>query len=168
MTRLQAVLFDFDGVLLDSYKKLTMKRFVSFFKKQTSDTDLPLVPGMEKVISDLSKKYRLAIISSSSTGTIQNFLREHQLEKYFGAIHGYEAGDSKAEKTKEYLLENNLPPERCIFVTDTTGDIHEAHIAGVPAVGVTWGYHTKQDLLGAEPEAVLEKPGDIVKFINNC
>ena len=45
-------------------------------------------------------------------------------------------------------------PENTVMIGDTTFDITMAMAAGTRAIGVDWGYHTREELLGEGAEAV--------------
>lgn len=194
----KSLLFDFDGVLIDSYdatykimheeepsltregyrkwfsgnaarslkKRLSLQRIKDFFQKYTKRAQtLPLVPGMREVVTSAAKLYNLVIVSSSSIATIQTFLEHHKLLEYFTEILGYEAGVSKEEKIKQVLHDYYLQSEDCIFVTDTSGDVREAHAVYVAAVAVTWGYHQEAELETRKPEYIVSKPNQILPFV---
>ena len=40
-----------------------------------------------------------------------------------------------------------------------------AHNAGMEAVAVTWGYQPQERLMAAAPDHVIEKPLDMLRFI---
>jgi HAD superfamily hydrolase (TIGR01549 family) len=163
MSRTAYILFDFDGVLLDSYRDRSLKHF---FLQYTSRRErLPLVKGMDKVVKELADDYVLGIISGTGLETIKKFLDSHQLSDYFSTLVGYEPGTSKADKLEKVLLDHGLTPEQCVFVTDTIADIKEAHIAGVPVVAVNWGYDRVTHLLKAEPDVIVESPRDIINWL---
>jgi phosphoglycolate phosphatase len=48
------------------------------------------------------------------------------------------------------------------YVCDTAGDIREAREAGVKAVAVTWGWHPRERLERAKPDAFIEKSEDLL------
>ena len=158
----KCLFFDFDGVLLDSYNP---KKNINFFNYHVGNK-LPLVSGMEKVVSELADKYLLYIISSSSVSTIRSFLALHHLQNYFTKILGSENSFGKADKMKEIIVENRLVPDQCLFVTDTADDIKEAHLVGVPVLAVTWGYGRIDEISKAGPEAIINKPSEIVSWLN--
>ena len=52
--------------------------------------------------------------------------------------------------------------DQTYYVGDTTGDIREAKTAGVRTVAVAWGWHSRERLLAAQPEFVVDKPEDLL------
>lgn len=155
-------MFDFQGTLTAFPRRNPLKQLVGLVRGESKQ---PIAPGMAAVIRQLAQSYQLSINSASKEKSIRAFLQQHDLEKYFETILDGSSDSSKAEKIGEYVLENGIASEQCLFITDTSDDISEAHSAGVPVVGVAWGYGDKDDLQKAEPEAVLAKPADLLDWL---
>jgi len=120
---------------------------------------------MDKVIKDLSNNFEMVIISSGSKKCIIDFLRYHDLEKYFISVLGYEQSISKTQKIQDALQLIGAENNGGIFITDTTGDIIEATKANVDSIGVTWGFHKETQLQSASPWALAYEPEDLVSLI---
>lgn len=61
--------------------------------------------------------------------------------------------------------ELDVAPEECLFFGDSASDMQAAHNAGMEAVAVTWGYQPQERLMAAAPDHVIEKPVDMLRFI---
>ncbi|PKR82797.1 HAD family hydrolase [Heyndrickxia camelliae] len=98
-----------------------------------------LYPNVEYVLSVLSKKYKLFIVSNCQDGYIESFYEYHNLEKYF---FDYEnpgrTGLTKGENIKLIINRNNLISP--IYVGDTEGDLNAARYAGIPFVYAKYGF----------------------------
>ena len=55
-----------------------------------------------------------------------------------------------------------LPPERFIFVGDTSIDMRTAVAAGMFPVGVLWGFRPGEELIAAGAKMLLERPADLL------
>ncbi|AOW90230.1 MULTISPECIES: HAD-IA family hydrolase [Streptomyces] len=53
-------------------------------------------------------------------------------------------------------------PDETMMIGDAVTDLASARAAGVTAVAALWGESDPSDLLAAEPDAVLHKPGELV------
>ncbi|OFX57401.1 MAG: hypothetical protein A2046_06410 [Bacteroidetes bacterium GWA2_30_7] len=60
----------------------------------------------------------------------------------------------------------DISPSEIIFVGDSVIDIKTAISAGMMPVGVSWGYHSAKKLENAGCNVILEKPEDILEFMN--
>ena len=98
-----------------------------------------LYPNTRETIINLSKKYKLYIVSNCVKGYIESFLNTSGLKDYFDDYESY--GNtllSKGENIKLVIERNNL--KNPIYVGDTNGDIEGARIAGIPFVYASYGF----------------------------
>ncbi|MFA6227042.1 MAG: HAD family hydrolase [Candidatus Paceibacterota bacterium] len=121
-----------------------------------------LVEGITETIKELSRRFDLIIISSSTSIGIRNFLEKHNLISYFKEILGADIHRSKIEKFKMVLLKYNIKPEETLIITDSVGDIKEAKNVGVKTVAVTWGIHDIKKLKNEEPDSIVKRPSEVV------
>ena len=98
-----------------------------------------LYPHLEEVISKLSKKYKLFIVSNCIDGYIESFLEISKLSKYF---FDYECNGrtklSKGDNIKLIMKRNDI--EKAIYVGDTVSDKEAAEYAKIPFVYASYGF----------------------------
>ena len=98
-----------------------------------------LYENVEETLKELSKKYKLFIVSNCQDGYIECFFKAHKLDKYFT---DYECpgrtGLSKGENNKLIIERNNL--KNPVYVGDTEGDAESAKAAGIPFVFAKYGF----------------------------
>lgn len=103
-----------------------------------------LYDNLEKVLSLLSQKYKLYIVSNCQAGYIEAFYRFHKLDRFFL---DYEnpgrTGLSKGENIKLVMDRNNLISP--VYVGDTEGDRKAAMHAGIPFVYAEYGFGEVED-----------------------
>ncbi len=107
-------------------------------------------------LSCLANYFRLHIVTSNCEVAIARVLREAAVHNLFGHILGRQAHASKVEKFKLLADVDDFDLEDAIFVTDTLGDLKEAAKVGLPAVAVTFGYHTREILATGNPRAIVD------------
>jgi phosphoglycolate phosphatase len=204
----QTVLFDFDGVLVDTFDMcfainnhfhpgITEQDYKGWFHGNIYETveeeginggeDLhgdgsynafwkryvpmlmqqSLLPTMERIIPDLAKAYRLAVVTSSIESPLHDFFEEKNVRQYFLDIFDMQLHRSKVVKLKMAMEQYTVAPDDCIFVTDTLGDIREATKAGMQSIGVTWGFHDRPTLAMGDPHAIIDNPDALVPAIDN-
>ena len=61
------------------------------------------------------------------------------------------------------LEELELAPEDGLYLGDTMVDMQTAKAAGIDAVGVLWGFQSREDLSSQHPEALIEQPMDLLQ-----
>ena len=194
----QFVLFDFDGVIVDSYapsfsyarrynpwltdaghRRLfegnihdTMAGFIfgpdeefwSHYREHIFKT--PPIPGIIPAVRDLSNRYGLLVISSGRSEPIREYLRRQDISDAFTDVMGGDVHRSKVEKIKMARQKYGAVALDCLFITDTLGDLREAAEAGIPALGVTWGFHPAETLARGNPKALVSDPGSLVRAID--
>lgn len=127
----------------------------------------PLQAGMAEVVSQLATQHDMAIVSSSNGSAIAAFLKKHSIEQHFQCILGSDAHTSKVEKMSQSLLRYGHEASAAICITDTLGDVHEAHALGIRTIGVTWGWHDEARLVQGNPHAIAHTPGEVLLCVQN-
>jgi phosphoglycolate phosphatase len=98
-----------------------------------------LYPGVYDTIKQLSKKFRLYIVSNCLEGYIEAFLRNHHLEDCFlDYENNGRTGLSKGENIKLVMQRNNL--KNSVYVGDTIGDKKAADFAGISFAYAAYGF----------------------------
>jgi phosphoglycolate phosphatase len=122
---------------------------------------------MPSIVRTLAERYVLAIISSSNNETIRSFLERENLLSSISRILGAEVHMLKHTKIEMVFEEFGATPATSIFVTDSVGDIREAHLAQVASIAVSWGFQKREVLAEAKPFRLVEKPTDLIPAIES-
>lgn len=188
--KLPLIMFDFDGVLIDTLglcyginvlndPELSVEEYKGFFDGNIYDPhqkdgsprtrhenfrehydagvrEIMIPPSLLELTRNLSKQYRLAIVSGTYTKAICEVLERENLLDCFSDILGADVHTSKVVRIKMLLEKYEVLPYETIFLTDTVGDIREAKECGVVSIGVSWGFHEKERLLKTEPFSVVD------------
>jgi phosphoglycolate phosphatase len=51
-----------------------------------------------------------------------------------------------------------------VYVGDETRDLRAAQKAGIPSVGVTWGFNNKKSLAAFKPALLADEPKDLLQL----
>ncbi len=65
----------------------------------------------------------------------------------------------------EVLRLAGVTPDQALHVGDTASDIKAARAAGVGAVGVSWGFRTRDELIEAGAERVIDHPSELLALL---
>lgn len=158
-----------DGPQLESIKA----KYVDSYHDSTTETILSneLYPEVKSNVKKLyDKGYKLGLVSNTSKEAVKNYLREHDLLKYFQRqVKDYESGHSKVEfimeggrneKTTETLEEvlNKLraAADNAYLCSDSVGDIQKGLKVGIPDRRniLVVRKHTDKKSVGELPENV--------------
>lgn len=157
----------FDGnVYTYLFENRIMLDFLTFYNEYNDAiADAPLEPGIRELVGEAARRAALAIVSSNSGTAIEQYLTHHGLRQLFSEVWGGEQSESKVEKLRLLQEIHNVTPAECRFVTDTLGDLKEAAEAGVAAIGVTWGFHSRERLAQGAPLAIAETPSELQEML---
>jgi len=113
----------------------------------------PLYPGAREAVEALSD--REDVVLGMATGKSQRGARlvlgHHGLLDRFITIQTADDAPSKPDPgmVVAAMRAAGTRPERTVVVGDTVFDIAMARAAGAAAIGVSWGYHTRDSLMAA-------------------
>ena len=114
---------------------------------------------IDSKIIDMLKKLKTRYLLFIVTARRDNFLKEFLLrEGVFDLFTALFWSDTQIKKNIKFnmLLENYcLKANEIIFVTDTLGDILEAHKAGIRTIAVDFGFHERARLEKGKPIAII-------------
>lgn len=122
-------------------------------------------PAIARMLAVLHERFPLAIVSSSYEDTINAYLKRNGIAHLFGEVWGAKKNTSKVEKLEELVRKNDVRKEDAFFITDTFGDIREAATAGIPAIAVTWGFHSEERLAQGNPSAIVHTPQELLELL---
>lgn len=115
-----------------------------------------LFENVEDVLHNLSKKYKLFIVSNCQQGYIEGFFRYHKLENYFLDYENpSRTGLTKGDNIKLIIERNNL--SKPVYVGDTESDLKASRHAGIPFVYAKYGFGNV-----SEYDQVIEKFDDLL------
>lgn len=130
--------------------------FIPAFEKNAQ-----MFAGMREVIESLSHQYTLIVISSTITSPIQAFLEKNHIGRYFSEVMGNDVHTHKDEKIRMVFEKYQAHASKCVFVTDSLGDMREATKVNVGSIGVSWGFHPRETLAKGAPFRIVEKAGEL-------
>ncbi len=130
----------------------------------------PLYPGIGEVVAALSERddVLLGIATGKSRKGVARLLEREGWHGRFVTIQTADDNPSKPhpEMIRRAMAETGVEPSGTLMVGDTTYDIEMALGASVQALGVAWGYHAPERLIGAGAHAMAEAPGRLLAVID--
>ena len=108
------------------------------------------VPGADKLLHDLANHgQKIIFITSSLTESVERYLKHYHLP--YDEVWGADKGKRKTEKMEIVMARHGLRSDKAVYVTDTLGDVLEAHQVGLESIAVTWGMHREQEFTLGSP-----------------
>ncbi|WP_312160913.1 HAD family hydrolase [Phenylobacterium sp.] len=119
-------------------------------------------PGVAEAMAALRETgARLILATSKRREFAERILAHTGFDAFFAAVHGSEPGgdlDHKPELIAHIARRHGLAPGRCVMVGDRRHDIAGAHANAVRALGVLWGYGTREELETAGADGLVAAP----------
>lgn len=150
------------------YVEKVRERFVEYYRAHIADFTRPY-DGVPELLDRLEcNGIQLAVASNKfHEGTLA--LVEH----FFGcarfvAVYGQRAGvPIKPDPTvvEQILDEAKIAREQVLYVGDSGVDMRTARAANVRSVGVTWGFRSREELIEAGADHLVDQPEDILKLL---
>ncbi|MEQ9260648.1 MAG: HAD-IA family hydrolase [Roseovarius sp.] len=113
----------------------------------------PLYPFARAVLDQLHTvpETLLGVATGKSRRGLDKLFEAHDLARLFVTSQVSDHHPSKPHPAMllAALAETGIAPEHAVMVGDTTFDMEMAQAAGVPFIGVSWGYHKLAMLTGA-------------------
>jgi phosphoglycolate phosphatase len=130
-----------------------------------------LYPGIEALLFRLQDMgLKLAVFSNKADDLtriiVQSLMPGIRFRKIVGARPDYpkKPDPSGARLISDYL---KITPEQMIYVGDSDVDMLTARGAGMLAVGVLWGFRTKEELLANGADHLLSDPFELMLLLEN-
>jgi phosphoglycolate phosphatase len=124
-----------------------------------------VTPELRALVKTSAERYPLAIISSSPSHLIDEYLKSVGLREQFALILGGDVHPNKTVKLLQACRALSCTPAEALFITDTLGDVREANEAVVPVVGVSWGVHSAEVLQRGAVRGVAHTADELLAFI---
>lgn len=144
---------------VDEYQALREEYKQQFLLLDTTPT--PLFSETPALLLQLrSEKYLLAVATGKARAGLERVLRETGLGDFFHASRSADDARSKPhpDMLQQLLVELKIAPERAFMVGDSVHDLNMAAGAGMDAIGVSYGAHSRERLHEAAPKAIIDSP----------
>ena len=135
-------------------------------KKMHNKLDcIDLCENMKEVLLNLSEKYTTNIISLNSKENISKVINKynlHTIEEVFST----KGKMTKKKILKKYLKQFNIERHEMLYIGDELSDIEACKKNNIKVIAVTWGYDSKEKLLAAGPDYLVDSPYDIPQIVS--
>ncbi len=130
----------------------------------------PLYEGMAEAIATLiDDGWMLGVATGKSDRGLAYALDHHRLGQHFVTLQTADRHPSKPHPSmvEAAMAEAGATPASTAMIGDTSYDMAMAKAAGVFAVGVTWGYHDRAELIAEGADRIADRPADIPALLKD-
>ncbi len=126
-----------------------------------------LYPGVAAGLAELSSAgFTLRVLTSKRHDFALEVVAHHGLSSFVSEVRGFERSGSTGDKgslLKSALEGAAIAPGDCWMIGDRSFDVLAARQNGVRAIGVAWGYGSRNELVQAGAEVVV---GDMAELVS--
>ncbi len=125
--------------------------------------------GMTELLNNIrAHDIKLAVLSNKPDHFVKVIMDKMYPDVVFQKMQGKSDlfPQKPAPDSLLYILEKlEAKVDETIYIGDSNVDVFTAQNAGVKAIGVTWGFRTRQELEEAGADYIVESPHDIMPLI---
>ena len=144
-----------------------LEEFKELYKNNMQNKTRPY-NGIMELLLDLNRfNYKMGIVSNKYDTAVKSLSRT-----YFGNLIPVSIGESNSVRRKPApdsvllaIQELNSNIKNTIFVGDSDTDVQTAKNAGIPCIGVTWGFRSREVLRQAGADFLIDTPKEILTII---
>ena len=173
------VLYKFIGPpLLDSFMKyygfskekaVTAVKYYREYYSKTGIFENRLYEGIGELLKELHQNGKRVILATSKPEKFADIILEHfNISKYFDFVGGATMNEKRSQKEEviDYILKSqNINPDNAVMIGDTKFDIIGAHMFGMEAIGVLYGFGSEQDLIDANADHIVANVNELKKSL---
>jgi phosphoglycolate phosphatase len=128
-----------------------------------------MYPGAVEAVNALAQRddLLLGIATGKSLRGVHHLFDERGWHGRFATVQTSDGHPSKPHPAMvlKALAETGLAPADALMIGDTSYDMAMGRAAGVRTLGVTWGYHTRDQLIASGAERLVESYEDLMAVL---
>lgn len=128
----------------------------------------PLYPGAALALAAAANEgWLLGVATGKSRRGLDNTLEQHGLIERFVTLQTSDIGQGKPhpDMLLRALAETGVEALNAVMIGDTAFDMEMAKSAQVVAIGVTWGYHEREELRASGARILIDEFGQLPKAL---
>jgi phosphoglycolate phosphatase len=154
-----------EGLAQLAPREEVVDQLVAYYKSSFGDLHRrpgfvePLYPGAAELLARLKGEgWRIAMATGKSRRGVDTIVAMHGWADLFDSTHCADDGPGKPHPAmlQGAIAALGAEPGCTVMIGDTAHDIRMARAAGVRAVGVTWGFHTRPEIEASGADVVVD------------
>lgn len=161
----QRLLMTSDQSVIEKAVELYIERYEAIGFRESR-----VFPGVPEMLATVAPGRRLILVTSKLTESAEKVLAEFSLRKYFAGVYGTDhhgKPSDKAELVKTAIRNHQCSAATTAIVGDRHHDIIAGKSTGLFAVGVTYGYGTREELVNAGADQICNTPAEVPAALIN-
>lgn len=144
-----------------------LKIYLDYYPNNLANKTAPYDGIIETLDKLKESDYKIAVVSNKFDSAVKELC-----EKYFSDYLEVAIGETKEIKRKpapdtvyEAMKQLDANKEECVYVGDTEVDVQTSKNAGIPCIGVTWGFRDREVLEKEGAKYIVDKPEEILEVL---
>ena len=125
--------------------------------------------GIPELVDALAERgVKIAVASNKFQAGTERLIRSFFPDVKFAAVLGQRVGvplKPDPQIDLEIIDAAGVEPNETLHIGDSGVDMQTAHAAGVQAVGVTWGFRSREELVECGADVIVDTPKQILDLI---
>lgn len=148
--------------------KRVRELFVAYYSAHKTDLTKPY-PGIPELLEAMKHRGMiLAVASNKFQEATRDLIRYYFKEGTFLLVLGQREGipvKPDPAVVNEILSQADVSQEETLYIGDSSVDMQTAVNSGVKAVGVTWGFRSRQELKDNGASYIVNEPSEILGLL---
>ena len=145
------------------------KDFVEYYYEHIDDYTMPYIGIVELVAALAAKGVKLAVASnkfhSGTVKLVEKFFEGVEFASVYGHRDGFPLKPDPAV-LQQIMEQCDVAPEDTYMIGDSGVDMQTALAAGVHAVGVSWGFRSREELAECGAEFIADTTAELMDYFN--
>ncbi len=126
-------------------------------------------PGVTELLEELSRRAIPFAVLSNKPEELTRLVVGKLLGTFrFAEVRGSRSGVPPKPDPEGALLvarRIGIAPERFLYAGDSNVDMATANAAGMYAVGVTWGFRSREELAASGARSIIDRPAELTRLL---
>ena len=154
--------------LIDSFAEIVgdarATKALEYYRERFSEfgwKENEVYPGIRDTLGKLrNADFRLCVATSKPEIFARRIVEHFEIDQYFDAIYGAELDGTRSDKSEllRFALTETAPSGAAAMIGDRKHDVIGAIANGMQAIGVTWGYGSREELQAAGATILVDTP----------
>ncbi len=153
------------ATLIGNDSRHVVEEAIAHYRERFADVGLyenTPYEGIAEVLEQLAAPDTILLVATSKPGVYaEKIVRHFKLDHHFAAVHGCELDGTREDKRDllaHLLPHHGIEPEDAVMIGDRGADMRAGRHHGAGALGVLWGYGTREELALHGANAFCDSP----------
>ena len=151
----------------DEVFEAVFAEFRAHYAEHWRDSTQPYPQIMDMLGALKARGYRMAVVSNKSDAEVKKLAQDFFGDLLLAAVGDRPGVPRKPEPDAVFrtLEELGGAPERALYIGDSEVDVRTARNANVGLVAVSWGFRSRQELVQAGADCIIDSPLELLSLV---